>query len=1098
MDERGASRDPATGRIRIAPGARAVERDLLDRVLALCEEARRDPELLARPVRIVVPSRSLREHLAARLAQDAPERAVAGIAVQTHFGLACEVLRRAGKDLSTGGQLLFPVLVRRLAREEPLLREALDELRDGYGAVTESVVDLLDAGMRAHLADALQDALEEAPASAARERARAVVRVALRALEALGQPGLEYRSSIFQGAAAALRDEPKLLPTRAILIHGFADATGAGSEWLEALVRYAGASVWIDHPPDPAGEAEVAPGVVFTARLLEKLERAAGESAVLAETPEPAADQLSLLPAPGCDAEARAAAEQIAVLLDGGARAESVGIVARDLTSYRAPLATQLRRLGVPFSGGRGLVGPVGRRLRGLLELLEQGGACPADRWLDAARERPRLEDAELRLALHSLGAGRLAQVASLDLGARLGRQDGVPLPVQLGLGEGSADGADEDRLAEPVRPTRRYAPRQLLEAAISEARRICSSLEAMRREETLKRLLDGLRQLLGGVLGWTPETAGREEIDAVLSRLEKTFVGDLRLDAAELRLLLARELRQAVAEPLGGAGGGVQVMDVTAARGRTFEHLFVLGMNRDLFPMTIPEDALLPDELRQCIEPVLESVPLKRRGFDEERYLFAQLCSAAPAVHLSWQMVSDEGRERPPSPLVERLRLARSEPGPEAAPLVLAPRGGDVPRPAFEHALLAGMKHGPDGLAALLPAALDAGREASDARQLAEVRRRVLAEQDPRDARRHRLGPFHGFVGAPLAGDPREPSPWVTFLEAEARCPWQVFLQRILVLQPRPDALDALPDAESAPVGSVVHRVLEAIAVRAGVETRGNVAEAVARDAVVVPWPEEPVLEAELERAARAVAWQEGLVHPAAATLLKRRARSCLECVRELEWAAGATLPGVVGVELEGRAAVRDGHRAELALRFRADRADRSGAADESHGILRLTDYKTGKALSHAKRVSTRDRHLRDAVGSGRRLQAAAYAFCEAGERTEGRYVFAHPDEVAEYAVARIEADDDGAREIFETAVRALLDLRREGAFVPRLVLGPSKDEEPRTCKRCEVAEACHRGETGARQRLFSWLGSDEAQRARESPAEGAARAVLGMEDKQ
>ena len=34
-------------------------------------------------------------------------------------------------------------------------------------------------------------------------------------------------------------------------------------------------------------------------------------------------------------------------------------------------------------------------------------------------------------------------------------------------------------------------------------------------------------------------------------------------------------------------------------------------------------------------------------------------MLSASPRVTLSWQAVTDDGKERTPSPLVERLRLA-------------------------------------------------------------------------------------------------------------------------------------------------------------------------------------------------------------------------------------------------------------------------------------------------------------------------------------------------------------------------------------------------------------------------------------------------------
>jgi inactivated superfamily I helicase len=110
------------------------------------------------------------------------------------------------------------------------------------------------------------------------------------------------------------------------------------------------------------------------------------------------------------------------------------------------------------------------------------------------------------------------------------------------------------------------------------------------------------------------------------------------------MRPLLEGQLEKAGASNLGGAGGGVQVLSVTEARGRTFHHLFVCGLNRDVFPRTVREDPLLPDDLRRILRRVLPDVPVKRSGFDEERYLFAQRLSASPAVTLSWQAADDDG----------------------------------------------------------------------------------------------------------------------------------------------------------------------------------------------------------------------------------------------------------------------------------------------------------------------------------------------------------------------------------------------------------------------------------------------------------------------
>ena len=64
------------GRVLVARGALAAEAAVLDRLAELLDAARQDPSLLGLPVRVVVPSRSLRSRLASR---DSGERL--GVAV---------------------------------------------------------------------------------------------------------------------------------------------------------------------------------------------------------------------------------------------------------------------------------------------------------------------------------------------------------------------------------------------------------------------------------------------------------------------------------------------------------------------------------------------------------------------------------------------------------------------------------------------------------------------------------------------------------------------------------------------------------------------------------------------------------------------------------------------------------------------------------------------------------------------------------------------------------------------------------------------------------------------------------------------------------
>jgi len=100
--------------------ARATERRLLDEVDRLVASSF---EVLSPPVRIVVPSRSLRRHLLRALARR--RGAVVGIQVQTLFGLALEVVSRSGQS-APGADAAFALQVRRLAAAEPPLCDSLD------------------------------------------------------------------------------------------------------------------------------------------------------------------------------------------------------------------------------------------------------------------------------------------------------------------------------------------------------------------------------------------------------------------------------------------------------------------------------------------------------------------------------------------------------------------------------------------------------------------------------------------------------------------------------------------------------------------------------------------------------------------------------------------------------------------------------------------------------------------------------------------------------------------------------------------------------------------------------------------------------------
>ena len=1079
---------------------------------------------MALPVRVVVPSRSLRAHVAAAIARD---RSAAGVLIQTLHGLAFEILERAG-EAAPRGLPFTEILSQRHAAKEPSLRSGLGDLVDGYGGAAATVRDLLDAGLEPVHADAALEALSldgaYVASRAAVERARALVRVAARTEEEMERRDLGALGSLLRRASDLLETNPadieRVLPARAVLIHGFADATGVAADLLQSLLRRRQAVLVLDRPPAWQGEGVES---AFTERLAARL----SPVAQMEEAPPPpladvAPPRVERFQAAGAGAETREVARRIRALLDAGARPEGVGIVARDWTSSRLPLALHLRRLGVPFSapGTRGALGPAGRGVRAFLELLRRGEDVPADRWLDAVDPTGGISGiaaVDLRLAFASLGAGRLRDVAALrpDLFLKA-ESDSFPLPVRHGLREAAREGeeTDVDEGVKEVHAVRRRVAGERIRAAVRLAGRVRERLAGWPEEALAADHLARLRALLVQELGWRE---GDGPIFAAMEALAREVPERFTLDREELRRLLSRELEEAGTADLGGKGGGVQVLSAMEARGRTFEHLFLIGLNRDVFPRGVREDPLLPDDLRRVLQRVLPDVPVKLAGFDEERWLFAHLLSASPAVTLSWQSVDEDGKALSPSPLLRDF--AAGGDAVRVPPLWSREAAGQGPRTAGERAVLAAL-HGPrSGLGRVLPLALgevgplpcppprsrvgegatshprntassgegggSLSREAGDGRgggffsSLSAARLAILDELDPDlrtpegRAARARLGPYYGFVGAMTdhARDPRRRELWVTQLEAMASCPWQVFLQKLLRLEPTPDPLEMAPGSDPLLLGNLAHKVLERIVREAGGGKDKD-------EAVAVPWPAERDLETWLLQEAAQLLAEEGVFLPGLARALAEQVRPRLDAARDSDWAEGP-LP-VLRVEDEGSLEIRDDEGRVRSIRFRADRVDLLES-----GALRRTDYKTGKPISMAKREEVRRRGFLEKVRAGTHLQGVAYGL--ASEQAVGRYLFLRPD--VEARVFEAGPDDRDFAEAFQETVRAVLSVWDAGAFFPRVV-DPAGRGEPGRCKVCEVAEACVRGDSGARLRLFEWaegMQSSTNQGGEPAPGEGA-----------
>jgi len=1074
----------------MAPGPIACENALfsiLDERIGQLGEA-----ILERPIWIVVPSISLRSHLLSQLVRRRG-RSFAGLGCWTLHGIASEIVERAGRPAASVGGLL-PILVRRFADDEGPLRESLDHLADGYDTVVVSVRDLLDAGLAAGHEEALLEVLVEEGSRIsdpiAIARAQSVVRVACRVVEELEERDLVYEGQLLERAAELVRFQAEIGPDPGeFLIYGFSDATGLASDLISALLeRYRGQMI-LDLPPDISNPKRTDSGVGFVRHFRERIEAIATHSSDL--EPEAVAEpEVRLVRSYGLDAECREIALRIRGFLQAGAIPERIAIVARQVEPLMSPLRTHLTRLGIPFSG-IGVQGPqlpVGRQIEGFIELLRERSSCRVDRWLEIRRhgscETPVFD---LRLGLFGLGARTLEEVAALDFGPWAAKGS-YALPVR----EGFEIDAAEDR----SRLVRRSVPIPLLETLRNEASAICDSFSVWSESRPWKEHLGRLRGL-GELLGWSGDSGIGAALTTIWAGLEIDIPSGFELGFDEVASLMTDALRSEGFSEMGGRGSGVQVLDVIAARSRTFDHLFLAGLNQGVFPRTIREDPLLDDRLRHCLartgHSVLPDLPCKEIGYAEERYLFAQLIWSSPSLTLSWQYADDDGKTQTPSPLLQRLRLGKSASveGELTAvsarhPFSLLPRP-EIPALAeevltpYERVVRAGLRGNRSEHTFLLQLAIEAKSsgawepivmEAKDqdtgsetAQELAGVRTRILNEFDQKPGRVVPPGPYFGYVGCATEDDePRNIQPlYISTLEQLARCPWQTFLQRLLRLEVFPDPTEVLPAIGPQSIGILVHRALERLVgqqLDSGPVEFERLKQAPASP---IEWPNAFDIERILRREAYRLLREMSLNWDGLAEILATLATPFIEQAKAVADTHQDPIRSIA-VEVEGklRVASRD-------VLFRADRVDRRGDA------LAAVDYKTGtRPISKAKGESYRRKSLIDAIRSGTTLQAVAYSVAGNGPEDSGEYLFLHPDlEAPEVSrLVHIRGDDQEAGAAFRAAAESLVEAWGEGTFFPRLV-EPEVDREPKACTYCVVAEACLRGDSAARNRLRGWVSS-------------------------
>lgn len=530
-----------------------------------------------------------------------------------------------------------------------------------------------------------------------------------------------------------------------------------------------------------------------------------------------------------------------------------------------------------------------------------------------------------------------------------------------------------------------------------------------------------------------------------------------------------------------------MQVLSVSAARARTCDRLFLIGLNRGEFPKEIQEDPLFGDGARRALRALLPDLPVRGDLMFEDRFLFDQSIDAAPRVTLSFASRSDDASVRLVSPLLDRLSW-RDDATLRLRELWRLPAvadGVEGERPehsARRRSLAAGLggdrSRWRDWLAATLAERRGAARVEAADRALALALAETVDEIDP-DPRSpaggriwRRLGPFFGRIGAGALSRDRI---YVTRVEQTLACGWKTLLERGLGLEPLADpSLDLPAPLDARLIGTGSHRVLERLFARGAKEGEVSLAARLTTPAEAVPFPSAETIEAAARAAAVEILGEEGLASWGFERLLAEAIENAVASAGE-DWSSGEL--EVLGVEVDGAADLAPWGLAEI-LSFRVDRVDRLD------GVPRLTDYKSWTPEGLKRKISG-DRWAAR-IRRGLHMQPVAYVAALAGAPARGRFFALGEDDSAGRAPRAAELDESADAELgaLAEATRRAVAALDAGRLLPRLVDSGGFETGP-SCSYCEVAEACLQGDSGARRRLRQWA-EERVARGPESDSAG------------
>lgn len=520
---------------------------------------------------------------------------------------------------------------------------------------------------------------------------------ALRAFEAaLEAARLVDRVGLFELAAEAV-DRAQPLP---VVLFDVPVAAGVEATFVERLGARASRVFACLPASDDDSVKRLAAALSCPAQLLADAAQtplAALQQNLFAERRVAAVHVLSeVFSAPGESRECVEIARRVLAFAQAGVPFDHQAVLLRSPSTYRAPLEDAFRRALIPayFSAGVPTPDPSGRALLALLRCAEEKlsarrfseylslgqvpqadpeGAPPAA--VPSSHSFERAEGETLLPGEDKVPSSSASHCAperlDPDAPVTAGRLRSPRKWEQLIVDAAVIGGVDRwRRRLDGLKQRREVALRAptLTEAQQQRIARELSDLDAL--EAFGLPLLDALAafpkaatwgqwlELLGALA--TRALRFPRRVLSVLSELAPMgVVGPVEL--REVRAVLTPRLSEVTEAPAARRYGSVFVAPVEAARGLSFDVVFVPGLAERIFPQKVREDPLLPDQVRERLDERLEVN--SHRVARERLALRLAVGAATSRAVLSWPRIDAE-HARPRVPSFYALEAVRAVEG--------------------------------------------------------------------------------------------------------------------------------------------------------------------------------------------------------------------------------------------------------------------------------------------------------------------------------------------------------------------------------------------------------------------------------------------------